>query len=653
MFRRSILELSSRRSVRRIPRPDIYQPIRPFLSLRKEFSTSSQQNAYTKAGPGGKPPQSTSNVPKVLLGGAVAAGAAMLAYSSGYLDQFIFKDDERSANSAKAGVDHSDVKQTMFLGEQVTDTISEEPGKVKDDLEQTMQRIETQTNIPRIEAQLEAETHTDLPRVEIEQKDELHGDLPHVQGEDRVESQTDTHHHEDGSIAVQEKKEPGFSQSTNAEHGPGAIDLESQAHRETTEGVQVATVETQVKLVTDKDETRTMPQQHLATEEGSKTALGKGTDADVASLLDTYHIKDMVVESTIVEAPQKEAFANASEEVNDGYVPKDGKLVMDFLQAIHAAEERQAELDARVFADERKALKGKYEKDLRDLRARELMRAEEAAILDKELKREKSKAAAAIGTLKEKMEEKLRTELEQKDNEAEMNLKKFQELAKAELAAAIASEKAAQIEKIAEANLHINALCMAFYARSEEARQIHSVHKLALGALALEDALSKGLPIYQELEVLSTYLEGIDKDSLVHLVLSTLPEETRYHGTDTLLQLNQKFNSLKGSLRHYVLIPPGGGGSILAHTMAQIASWLRFKEVEPSGDGIESIISRVETFLAEGKLAEAANALQEGVRGSKAEEIAGDWVSRARNRAITEQALTVLQAYAACMSLTQ
>lgn len=36
-----------------------------------------------------------------------------------------------------------------------------------------------------------------------------------------------------------------------------------------------------------------------------------------------------------------------------------------------------------------------------------------------------------------------------------MNWKKFQELAKAELAAAIASEKAAQIEKIAEANLHV------------------------------------------------------------------------------------------------------------------------------------------------------------------------------------------------------
>ncbi|XWS41516.1 hypothetical protein CRYUN_Cryun17cG0088400 [Craigia yunnanensis] len=107
-----------------------------------------------------------------------------------------------------------------------------------------------------------------------------------------------------------------------------------------------------------------------------------------------------------------------------------------------------------------------------------------------ELKRERRKAAAAIKSLQEKMEEKLRMELEGKEREAELKLRKAQELGKAEMAAVIANEKAAQIEKMAEANLHINALCMAFYSWSEETRKSHSVHKLALGALALEDALS-------------------------------------------------------------------------------------------------------------------------------------------------------------------
>lgn len=63
------------------------------------------------------------------------------------------------------------------------------------------------------------------------------------------------------------------------------------------------------------------------------------------------------------------------------------------------------------------------------------------------------------------------------------------------------------------------------------------------GALALEDALSKGLPIQKELETLHSYLKGTDKDSILELVLSSLPEETRHCGTDTVTQLNQKASS--------------------------------------------------------------------------------------------------------------
>ena len=51
------------------------------------------------------------------------------------------------------------------------------------------------------------------------------------------------------------------------------------------------------------------------------------------------------------------------------------------------------------------------------------------------------------------------------ESEAELNLKKVQELAKAEQAALIASEKAAQIEEMAEANLHV---------RSAQVSQEHS-----------------------------------------------------------------------------------------------------------------------------------------------------------------------------------
>ena len=52
-----------------------------------------------------------------------------------------------------------------------------------------------------------------------------------------------------------------------------------------------------------------------------------------------------------------QAIVSAIEELNDGYITKDGKLVLDFLEAIHAAEKRQAELDALTFSEEKRVLK--------------------------------------------------------------------------------------------------------------------------------------------------------------------------------------------------------------------------------------------------------------------------------------------------------
>ncbi|XVF17179.1 hypothetical protein REPUB_Repub10bG0097300 [Reevesia pubescens] len=676
MLRRSILELSRRRvSPQRIPRQIIFQRSSPFIYSRKQFSTSPGKNATPKPGSAEVPPESKSGFSKVVLGSAVIGGAVLVAYQAGYLDQYLGEGQGRkvSIDSMKIGFDEKDEKDI-----QVGSSHNEEVNKLTSSVDFPEQ---------------EAATHIDLPPQPTTSSE--------TQGEN--ESNEEDKSNEtlgESTTPVPEKALPEYSQSSlpSTDHSVDAAvsaegnlkKVESETATVPNKKIEDIPLDTQSSASLGEKETRTVPSPSppdRAQDEPSKGAeapslapeesqiksvpslhpitadipqdkLSKDIEAP-SSLLVAYHLREKEDESYLTTLNRKyeqlsketEAFGTASEELNEGYLSKDGKLVLDFLQAIHAAEKRQAELDAHAFTEEKRALKDKYEKELRDSRARELMRTEEAAILDKELKRERTKAAAAIKSLQEKMEEKLRMELEEKEREAELKLQKAQELGKAELAAAIANEKAAQIEKMAEANLHINALCMAFYARSEEARKSHSVHKLALGALALEDALSKGLPIQKEIDALRTYLEGIEKDSVLDLVLSSLPEETRYHGTDTLLELNQKFNALKGTLRHFSLIPPGGGG-VLTHSLAHIATWLKVKEVDQSGEGIESLISRVDNYLAQGKLAEAAAALEQGVKDSQAEEIVGDWVKRVRNRAITEQALTVLQSYATCISLT-
>ncbi|XP_010261197.1 PREDICTED: MICOS complex subunit MIC60 [Nelumbo nucifera] len=646
MMRRCIWEISSGRSVRRIPR-QIMTQIPSFLSSRKEYSVASQPGST------GKPSESGSGITKFVIGGVAVGAAVMGAYQMGYLDKLYVQEYNSTPDSAKPDSSKT-LRDTGHLGEQLVLPSKQETNGLSSDMIHTEKTNQGQSDAP------------------------IFQDLGKSEGESQVKDRSHVMLSED-TIPIQEQDSPSFHQDSVISDGQGShFDMSTENDliskgmdssstspedsREQDKGAESTPVLPDGKTISEEVEMEAVAAHHHTSDGISAEALGNDAKP-TSSLPDTYFLQENderspgislmreTTDSYGYSNKEKEASLGTSEDLKTAYISKDGQLVLDFLQAIHAAEKRQAELDAQVFAEEKRILKEKYEKELKDARARELMYAEEAAILDKELNKDRAKAATTIKSLQEKAEENLKRELERKENEAELHLKKVQELSKAELAAAIASEKASQIEKMAEANLHINALCMAFYARSEEARQTHSVHKLALGAIALEDALAKGLPIQTDIDALQNYLEGIDKDSFLGLVLSSLPEETLNHGTDTLLQLNQKFDALKGTVRHYSFIPPGGGG-IMAHSLAHIASLLKVREDDQSGDGIESVINRVESFLAEGKLAEAADALEGGVRGSQAEEVIGDWVKQARNRAITEQALSLLQSYATSISIS-
>ncbi|XP_050366751.1 uncharacterized protein LOC126785178 [Argentina anserina] len=620
MLRRSLLQISSRRTVRRIQTPHIPR------YLKKDFSIAAQNNP--PAAPGGGPKKSGGSK-AVVLGLAICGGAGLAYYF----------DPDRNRKVAPEPEVVVSVKEDV-QAEETVPRVEEESSKVRFGSAEVTEE--------------KSEVHLEEDVVKLEGLGGSGGE-GEGEGEAKVEDQ--------GVVSGgAEEKDLGdvlgnVSVGMSSEDNVG--DKSGEEDRVEVKKEEVETVS--VVSVTDKQDDLV---EALASQPDDKAQDPiANVEEPPSSLLSAYNLKDDAdgdsetntstqgINEYNTLSKEKEAFVNAIEGLDDANISKDGKIVLDFLEAIHAAEKRQAELDNRVYSEEKRALKEKYERKLKDAGIREMMLAEEAAMLEKELKRERAKAVAALKSLQEKLEEKYKTELEQKENEAELKVKIVEDLAKAELAAKIASEKASQIEKMTEANLHINALCVAFYARSEEARQTHSAHKLALGALALEDALSKGLPIQTEIEALSTYLDVIDKNSIVDLVLSSLPEETLKSGTDTILQLNQKFDALKGPVRHYSLLPPGGGG-ILAHSLAGIASWLKVKEVDQSGDGIESVINKVECYLAGGKLAEAAEALEEGVKGTQAAEIVGDWVKRVRNRAITEQALSVLESYATCISVT-
>ncbi|CAD5171384.1 unnamed protein product [Musa acuminata subsp. malaccensis] len=645
MLRRCIWELSSRRATSRIHRR-IAPQISVYLSSRSQFSSAPPQNSLQGSATADNASHSRSYISKLVLGSVVIGAAITAAYKTGYIDIQV-KDDKSSPNSSKlnAAKDSKDlelsVEQAVLLSNEETSTLEPDIEIVEKSDEPQGQEFEIKG-----EAILERVPLEETAPLKENEPTEVDSKIPsEVSSSVADEQKADSEVSSEGTtlddilVSTEVTVEQNKSNETSKEN----IGEESQVSEEAVLKEAPIKVAMQDSADTEEGPYKSLSESYSLQDEGSQKISREEINTDAVATFSTI----------------KEGYIGATEQVRDEESSKDGKIVLDLIEAIHAAEKKQAESDAFVFAEEKRVLKEKYEKQLKDAKARALMYAEEAAILEKELNREKAKAAAAIKSLQEKSENKLREELQRKDEETDTQLKKVKELSKAELAAAIAKEKSSQIEKIAEADLNINALCMAFYARSEEARQTHSVHKLALGTLALEDALSRGLPIRAEVDALLKSLEGIDKDSLVELALSCLPEEILNNGTSTQMQLNQKatihillssqFESLKGTLRHFSLIPAGGGG-ILAHMVAHVASSIKMKE--QSGDGIEPVISKVENLLVDGNFVEAADVLEGGVRGSEAEEVVIEWVRQARNRAVAEQALTLLQSYAMSITFT-
>ncbi|XP_074308720.1 MICOS complex subunit MIC60, mitochondrial [Silene latifolia] len=643
MFRRSILALShrSRSSIRRLPK----QPTTltsPSLCFRRDFSS-----VPPGPGPTNKPSGSGGNFSKILVGSAAIGACFAAAYSGGYLNDILGKKQQDAIKSGNTSLDKlpkqdGSLQESHNHKEPLPEHTNEDSQFVDSHVEETKDLNESQSAVdPHVDSSNLKPTIAS--QVKVNELPTSSDDIEEKREELGTFNVGETSKHGDESLekSFEDTAASADRSSSGEQAGHGLFDANEKLST-TTDDVTALQVSNINKDQPSELKSQIEPKDLSGHERGQSP-----------SLLSTYSLNNEADERDSISSEHDIKQSSVKEEISHrAFEDKgDGKLIVDFLQAIHAAEQRQAELDALVLAEEKRAMKDKYEKELKDARARELMYAEEAAMLEKEIKKERAKAAAALKSLQERAEERLKTALEEKEREVELKLKELEDFAKAELAASIAREKAAQIERMAEANLNINALCMAFYARSEEARQTHSIHKLALGALALEDALSNGLPVQAELNALGVYIEDVDKDSLLQLAVSSLPEDVRLHGTDSVLNLNQKFNALKGSLRHFSLISPDGGG-ILTHSLARVASFLKVKNADQSGDGIESVINKVEGLLAAGKLVEAADVLEDGVKGSKATEVVSDWLRRVRNRAIAEQALVLLQSYATSMSLT-
>ncbi|KAL0344350.1 UNVERIFIED_CONTAM: hypothetical protein Sangu_1322400, partial [Sesamum angustifolium] len=419
----------------------ITELIPSYLSSRRAFSVS-PKNEPIKPDSGGGAPEPQSRLPKVLAGGLALGSVFLAAYYYGALDRYVGKEQQSMSKYTNA-----------WTGDINTET----PPEQQNAYLQARELSEAVAgNSPQ--GSDESSSDADHARQDVQPHSQLNVPEESIRtGEDKgyqakdmaVLAPQNVDHAEGGDLPnVPQSSMP--SDDVTSKPAEQSFDLKSpqvkadDEQNKATESTPIFTAADKTPVEIDTKPVGPVPTEQTTTQDMQEAVQDDSIEKS-SSLLDDYYLRDKSEESDI---------SSSMDDLQDGFITKDGKLVLDFLQAIHAAEERQAELDAHFFAEEKRAMKEKYEKELKDARVRELMYAEREAILDKELNKERVKAAAALKSLQEKLEEKLKTELEQKEMEVEQKLKQMKDISKAELTAAIAREKASQIEKMAEANLH-------------------------------------------------------------------------------------------------------------------------------------------------------------------------------------------------------
>jgi mitofilin len=155
---------------------------------------------------------------------------------------------------------------------------------------------------------------------------------------------------------------------------------------------------------------------------------------------------------------------------------------------------------------------------------------------------------------------------------------------------------------------------------------------------SLENATSPK-PFVRELAALK---EIAADDPVVDAAIASINPIAYQRGIPTSAQLIDRFRRVAGEVRKASLLPEEAG--VASHASSYVLSKLLFKKKGlATGDDVESILTRTETFLEEGNLDEAAREMN-GLTGW-AKTLSKDWLGEVRKVLEVQQALDVSISY--------
>ncbi|KAJ1969815.1 hypothetical protein H4R34_006127, partial [Dimargaris verticillata] len=122
--------------------------------------------------------------------------------------------------------------------------------------------------------------------------------------------------------------------------------------------------------------------------------------------------------------------------------------------------------------------------------------------------------------------------------------------------------------------------------------------------------------------------------------LATVDSRVADQGIETLVDLQQRFDTVRSQVRRVALVPEDGG--MLSHVMAWTLSKIMFaKQGLVAGQDVEATLSRAEHYLQQADLDSATRELNQLSGWSK--QVSQDWVEAARQHLTLKQALLVVE----------
>ncbi|KAL6068507.1 hypothetical protein QOT17_008143 [Balamuthia mandrillaris] len=281
-----------------------------------------------------------------------------------------------------------------------------------------------------------------------------------------------------------------------------------------------------------------------------------------------------------------------------------------------------------------------YENRIRELKdkfhqKREQERAEE----------QKQRAALLREVVEKKVAEvkrQLQEELQQKEAQNKLTMDASLSKEFAQLGRELEQKHAERLDLLSTLNAKIEAYNNLVQSESTSfSRSSLEVHNMSLALLALSEAFEQHRePFQTQLEAFREAAKGLP---LAEAALASIPPHLPEEGVYSSDLLKKRFRRVAKHARRAALVPEDGG--MWWHAFSVFLSAGPISEQHTTAKAVENVLQRAQEHIENNDLLSAVRELEEGLpKEGLPRDMTKDWVDRARERIVVDQALALMNA---------